>query len=132
MAIKVQVKRNEPIEKALKRLKRSMAEEGIMRELKERRFFQKPGDAKRKKSAAARKRRRQEAAFNPDDSSYYAKITAPKMDRHVVGSSTKQKGHGREASKRIGNREQRNKNRFDNFYNFARSNGINSNKGDNR
>jgi small subunit ribosomal protein S21 len=57
MAIKIEVKRNEPIDRALRRLKKEMAGEGIMRDLKERRYFQKPGDKKRKKSAAARKRR---------------------------------------------------------------------------
>jgi len=57
MAIKIEVKKYEPIDKALKRLKRAMTEEGIVRELNDNRFFVKPGDKKRKKSDAARKRR---------------------------------------------------------------------------
>jgi len=57
MTIKIEVKRYEPIDKALKRLKRAMAEEGILRELNENRFFVKPGEKKRKKSDAARKRK---------------------------------------------------------------------------
>jgi len=57
MAIKIHVKKYEPIDKALKRLKRAMAEEGIVRELKENMYFVKPGEKKRKKSDAARKRK---------------------------------------------------------------------------
>jgi len=54
--IKIKLKRNEPVEKALRRLKRMMDKEGILRELRDRRFFQKPGEKKRKKSSQARLR----------------------------------------------------------------------------
>ena len=59
--IEVKVKRNEHVEKSLKRLKRLMDTEGILRELKERQYFVKPGDKRRKKSARARSRAKKEA-----------------------------------------------------------------------
>jgi len=59
--IQVQVKKNEPIDRALKRLKKTMASEGVLRELKDRRHFQKPSEKRRLKSSAARKRKAIEA-----------------------------------------------------------------------
>ncbi len=48
------------LERAVKHLKRKMATEGILRELKRRRHYMKPSIKKRKKQAeAARKRRKQ-------------------------------------------------------------------------
>ena len=46
------------LERAVKHLKRKMATEGILRELKRRRHYMKPSIAKRKKSAEAARRRR--------------------------------------------------------------------------
>jgi small subunit ribosomal protein S21 len=49
------------IERAIKHLKRKMASEGILRELKRRRHYMKPSIKKRKKqSEAARRRRKRE------------------------------------------------------------------------
>ncbi len=49
------------IERAIKHLKRKMAAEGILRELKRRRHYMKPSVKKRKKmSEAARRRRKRE------------------------------------------------------------------------
>ncbi len=56
MSIVIQVKRNEHIDKALRKLKREVANEGILRGVKERQYFVKPSDKKRKKSAQARSR----------------------------------------------------------------------------
>ena len=51
------------LERAIKALKRSMSNEGILRELKKRRHHMKPSIKKRKKQAeAARKRRKQARA----------------------------------------------------------------------
>ena len=60
-AIEIKLKRNEHIDKALKRLKRTMNEEGVLRELKDRQYFLKPGDKKRLKSMKARSRAKKEA-----------------------------------------------------------------------
>jgi small subunit ribosomal protein S21 len=46
------------VERAVKHLKRKMATEGILRELKRRRHYMKPSIKKRKKSAEAARRRR--------------------------------------------------------------------------
>ena len=49
------------IERAIKHLKRKMASEGILRELKRRRHYMKPSVRRRKKaSEAARRRRKRE------------------------------------------------------------------------
>ncbi len=49
------------IERAIKHLKRKMASEGILRELKRRRHYMKPSVKKRKKQAEAARRRRKRA-----------------------------------------------------------------------
>jgi small subunit ribosomal protein S21 len=46
------------IERAIKNLKRKVATEGILRELKQRRHYMKPSIKRRKKSAEAARRRR--------------------------------------------------------------------------
>ena len=48
------------VDKAIRKLKKAMDKEGILKELKERQYFEKPGDRKRKKSARARVRARRE------------------------------------------------------------------------
>ena len=64
MTIEIQLKRGEHIDKALRKLKRDMAQEGILREVKDRSHFVKPGDKKRKKSAQARARVAKEAKMD--------------------------------------------------------------------
>lgn len=46
------------LDKALKKLKKKMAAEGILRELKKRRRYSKPSEKKRKKMADAARRRK--------------------------------------------------------------------------
>jgi small subunit ribosomal protein S21 len=46
------------LERAIKHLKRKMASEGILRELKRRRHYMKPSVKRRKKAAEAARRRR--------------------------------------------------------------------------
>ncbi len=54
------------IERAIKHLKRKMASEGILRELKRRRHYMKPSVKKRKKqSEAARRRRKRQRTDQP-------------------------------------------------------------------
>ncbi|NQU39931.1 MAG: 30S ribosomal protein S21 [Lentisphaerae bacterium] len=59
--MQVKVKRGEPVEKALKRLKKVMDKEGVMKQLRANRFFEKPSEKKRKKSARARSRAAQDS-----------------------------------------------------------------------
>jgi small subunit ribosomal protein S21 len=54
--IEVKVKRGEAVDKALKRLKKIMDKEGMMKQVRANRYFEKPSEKKRKKSARARAR----------------------------------------------------------------------------
>ena len=54
--IQVKVKKGEAVDRALKRLKKVMDKEGMMKQLRANRFFEKPSEKRRKKSARARTR----------------------------------------------------------------------------
>ena len=54
MEVKVQ---DGQVEKALKILKRQMAKEGLLKELKKRKFYEKPSVKKKRKQQEARKKR---------------------------------------------------------------------------
>ena len=54
--VQVKLRKGEPVEKALKRLKKIMDKEGMMKEVRGRRYFEKPSEKKRRKSARARSR----------------------------------------------------------------------------
>lgn len=45
----VEVGQNEPIERALRRLKKKLEREGILREVKARKHYEKPSEARRRK-----------------------------------------------------------------------------------
>ncbi len=47
---------NEPVEKALRRFKRMVEQEGILTEVKRREFYEKPSQVKKRKERARRKR----------------------------------------------------------------------------
>jgi len=59
--IAIRLKRGEPVEKALRRLKKIMDKEGMMKQLRANRYFEKPSEKKRRKSARARSRTMQRA-----------------------------------------------------------------------
>lgn len=50
------------VEKAIKLLKRKLTKEGVFRQLKEKRWHEKPSDAKRRKERQARRRLRRQVA----------------------------------------------------------------------
>lgn len=54
--ITVKVKRGEPVERALKRMKKILDKEGTMKELRAHRFYEKPSDRRRRDAARARAR----------------------------------------------------------------------------
>ena len=54
---KVQVGENEPLDKALKRLKKKIERGGILKILKSRKHYEKPSEKRRRKMRAARKRK---------------------------------------------------------------------------
>jgi len=57
----VRVQEGEPLENALRRFKRKVQQEDIIKEVKRHSFYLKPGEKKRVKEALARKRNRKKA-----------------------------------------------------------------------
>lgn len=57
----LEVKVSDDIEKALRALKKKMAQEGLYKEMKKRRFYEKPSVRKKRKSDEAERRRRKNA-----------------------------------------------------------------------
>ena len=53
---KVEVGRNEPLERALRRFKKKIEREGILKQLKARKYYEKPSERKRKKRKTKGKR----------------------------------------------------------------------------
>lgn len=54
--IQIRLKRGESVDRGLKRLKKILDKEGIMKQIRANRFFEKPSDKLRRKSARARSR----------------------------------------------------------------------------
>jgi small subunit ribosomal protein S21 len=54
----IRINENESIESALRRFKRTVQQEDIIKEIKKHSFYMKPGDKRRAKQALARKRQR--------------------------------------------------------------------------
>ena len=61
----IEVEVRDSLEKALKILKQKMSKEGVLQELKRRRFYEKPCVKKKRKMREARKRVRREAKRKP-------------------------------------------------------------------
>lgn len=51
------VRKNESLDSALRRFKKSCAKSGVMSEVKNRKYYEKPSVRRKKKSEAARKRK---------------------------------------------------------------------------
>ena len=58
MSVEVKLRKSEPLEKALRRLKKKLDREGVLRDVKAKRYFEKPCVKARKKSQRARIRMR--------------------------------------------------------------------------
>lgn len=56
MPVEVNIRKGESMEKALRRLKKKLDREGVIRDVRNKRYFEKP--------AEARRRRKKVAAFN--------------------------------------------------------------------
>ena len=52
--IQIRLKKGESVERALKRLKKIMDKEGLLKQLRNNRYFEKPCEKARRKSARAR------------------------------------------------------------------------------
>ena len=55
---RVEVGPNEPLEKALRRFKKKIEREGILKTLKARKHYEKPSEIKRRKARSSKSRRR--------------------------------------------------------------------------
>ncbi len=55
---KIFLRKNEPVDRALRRLKKKMDKEGIMKQLKQHRHYEKPSQKRRRKIKMARTRKR--------------------------------------------------------------------------
>src|SRR4051812_38358008 len=62
----VKVQEGEPLENALRRFKRKVQTEDIIKEVKRHSFYLKPGEKKRVKAALARKRNRKKSRRDPE------------------------------------------------------------------
>ena len=49
MSLDVQVRKGEPMDRALRRLKKRLDREGVIRDVRAKRYFEKPSQAKRRK-----------------------------------------------------------------------------------
>ena len=49
---KIELRDNEPLEKALRRLKKKVLQEGVLKVVKARKYYEKPSEIKRKKNKA--------------------------------------------------------------------------------
>ena len=56
--IQVRIKKGETVDRALKRLKKVLDKEGLMREIRNNRYFEKPSEQRRREKARARIRAR--------------------------------------------------------------------------
>ena len=63
----VKIQEGESIESALRRFKRKVQQEDIIKEVKKHSFYLKPGEKKRIKQALARKRSRKKVRRVPED-----------------------------------------------------------------
>lgn len=63
----IRVQESESIENALRRFKRKVQQEDIIKEVKKHSFYLKPGEKKRIKQALARKRSRKKIRRPPSD-----------------------------------------------------------------
>jgi small subunit ribosomal protein S21 len=55
---KVQVSENEPLDKALKRLKKKLEREGILKILKQRKHYEKPSEKRRRKMRSSKSKKK--------------------------------------------------------------------------
>lgn len=53
MSIEVKIRKGEPVERALRRLKKRLDREGVIRDVRAKRYFEKPSEVKRRKNKMA-------------------------------------------------------------------------------
>ncbi|MCC5840276.1 MAG: 30S ribosomal protein S21 [Opitutales bacterium] len=53
MSVEVKIRKGEPMERALRRLKKKLDREGVIRDVRAKRYFEKPSEVKRRKKKVA-------------------------------------------------------------------------------
>jgi small subunit ribosomal protein S21 len=53
MSVEVKIRKGEPIERALRRLKKRLDREGVIRDVRAKRYYEKPCDVRRRKKKVA-------------------------------------------------------------------------------
>lgn len=53
MSVEIKLRKSEPLEKALRRLKKKLDREGVLRDVKAKRYFEKPCEKRRQKEKVA-------------------------------------------------------------------------------
>jgi len=53
MSVEVKIRKGEPIERALRRLKKRLDREGVIRDVRNKRYFEKPCEVRRRKKKVA-------------------------------------------------------------------------------
>ena len=56
MPVEVKLRKGEAMEKALRRLKKKLDREGVIRDIRQKRYFEKPSEIKRRKKASLEER----------------------------------------------------------------------------
>ena len=57
MSIEIKIRKNEPIDRALRRMKKKLERENIIKGTRAKRYFEKPCEKRRRKNSSAQKRR---------------------------------------------------------------------------
>jgi small subunit ribosomal protein S21 len=53
MPVEVKIRKGEPVDRALRRLKKKIDREGILRDVRSKRYFEKPAEVRRRKKKVA-------------------------------------------------------------------------------
>lgn len=53
MSVEVKIRKGEPVERALRRLKKKLDREGVIRDVRAKRYFEKPSEVRRRKKKVA-------------------------------------------------------------------------------
>ncbi len=53
MSVEIKIRKGEPIERALRRLKKRLDREGVLRDVRAKRYYEKPSEVRRRKKKVA-------------------------------------------------------------------------------
>jgi len=53
MAIEIRIRKSEPVERAIRRLKKKLDREGVIRDVRAKRYYEKPSEVRRRKNKVA-------------------------------------------------------------------------------